>query len=146
MTALAGANMIYGGGMLESGITFDLAQLVMDNEFARMIRACVAGIEVSDETLSVDVLEEVGPFGDFLGHDDTLKRMRTQSSPKLMDRNVYEDWTLSGAKDVYEKASEEAIRILETHEPTPLEPGMAEDVSRLIAETELTVAEAERRR
>lgn len=138
--------MIYGGGMLESGITFDLAQLVMDNEFARMIRACVAGIEVSDETLSVDVLEEVGPFGDFLGHDDTLKRMRTQSSPKLMDRNVYEDWTLSGAKDVYEKASEEAIRILETHEPTPLEPGMAEDVSRLIAETELTVAEAERRR
>ena len=34
MAALAGANLIYGPGMLESGITFDFAQLVMDNEFA----------------------------------------------------------------------------------------------------------------
>ena len=36
--ALAGANMIYGLGMVESGITFDYGQLVLDCEFARMIK------------------------------------------------------------------------------------------------------------
>ena len=44
MAALAGANLIYGAGMIESGVTFDCAQFVMDNEFARMIKHVVAGI------------------------------------------------------------------------------------------------------
>ena len=42
LPALAGANVIYGSGMLEMGITFDLAQLVLDNEIAGMISAAVA--------------------------------------------------------------------------------------------------------
>ncbi|MCP4451947.1 MAG: Trimethylamine methyltransferase MttB, partial [Planctomycetes bacterium] len=47
--ALAGANMIYGPGMLESGITFDFGQLVLDCEFARMIKHTVMGMPVTDE-------------------------------------------------------------------------------------------------
>ena len=76
LPALAGANLIYGLGMLESGVTIDYAQLVMDAEFARMVKFCVPGIPVTDETLSVDVIAEVGPFSDFLSHDDTFKGMR----------------------------------------------------------------------
>ena len=79
LPALAGANLIYGLGMLESGVTIDYAQLVMDAEFARMVKFCVPGIPVTDETLSVDVIAEVGPFSDFLSHDDTYKGMRGQS-------------------------------------------------------------------
>ena len=44
LPALAGANQIYGAGMIESGVTFDLGQLVMDNEIARMIKFAVGGI------------------------------------------------------------------------------------------------------
>ncbi|UCH98684.1 MAG: trimethylamine methyltransferase family protein, partial [Candidatus Aminicenantes bacterium] len=66
--ALAGANMIYGLGMLESGITFDFGQLVLDAEFARMIKHVVKGIPVDDETLAINVIKETGPFGDFLCH------------------------------------------------------------------------------
>ncbi|NIO04388.1 MAG: Trimethylamine methyltransferase MttB, partial [Proteobacteria bacterium] len=60
--ALAGANLIYGLGMLEMGMTLSFAQLVMDNEFARMIKHVVKGIPVNDETLAVDVIREIGPF------------------------------------------------------------------------------------
>ena len=52
MPALAGANLIYGLGMIESGMTFDFGQLVMDNEFAGMIKQCVRGIRVDDEALA----------------------------------------------------------------------------------------------
>ncbi len=108
--------------MLESGMTIDYAQLVMDAEFARLIKHCVNGVPVSDETLSVDVINDVGAFRDFLSHEDTYRHMRSQSQSKLIDRRVREEWTADGATTLYDRARSEAIRILETHEPTPL-PG-----------------------
>ena len=60
LPALAGANLIYGLGMIEMGMTIDYGQLVMDNEFARMIKHVVQGIAVNDETLAADVIHEIG--------------------------------------------------------------------------------------
>ena len=100
---MAGANLIYGLGMLESGVTFDYAQLVMDNEFARMIKFLLGGIPVTDELLMVDEIHAVGSFGDFLCLDSTYKYMRDQSQPKLIDRRVREDWAAAGATDLYER-------------------------------------------
>ena len=104
LPALAGANLIYGLGMLESGVTIDFAQLVLDAEFARMIKFCVRRIPVTDETLSVDDIAEVGPFSDFLSQDDTYSGMRGQSRSQLIDRRVREDWAGRGSTNVYERA------------------------------------------
>ena len=60
LPALAGANVIYGLGMLELGITFDFAQLVIDNEIAEMIKHVVKGIDVNDYTMATNVIKEVG--------------------------------------------------------------------------------------
>ena len=141
LPALAGANLIYGLGMLESGVTIDYAQLVMDAEFARMVKFCLPGIPVTDQTLSVDVIAEVGPFGDFLSHADTYRGMREQSRSQLIDRRVREDWTAAGSTTVYERALAEARRILETHEPQPLPDAVAAELKAIIraAEEELGV-------
>jgi trimethylamine--corrinoid protein Co-methyltransferase len=122
--------------MLESGMTIDYAQLVMDAEFARLIKYCVNGVPVSDETLSVDVINEVGPFRDFLSHEDTYRHMREQSQPRLIDRRVREEWAADGQTTLYERARAEAIRILETHEPTPLPAGAAEEMAAIVADAE----------
>ena len=100
--ALAGANMIYGLGMLESGITFDYGQLVLDCEFARMINFTVHGIPVSDATLAVDVIKEMGPGKDFLMHPHTFKGMRSQSKPEVIDRRMRATWQSAGATTAYE--------------------------------------------
>ena len=141
LPALAGANLIYGLGMLESGVTIDYAQLVMDAEFARMVKYCVPGIPVTDETLSVDVIAEVGPFSDFLSHDDTLKGMRGQSRSKFIDRRVREEWAAAGSTTMYDRALAEARRILETHVPKPLPEAVAAKLKSIIeaAENELGV-------
>lgn len=136
LPALAGANLIYGLGMLESGVTIDYAQLVMDAEFARMVKFCVPGIRVDDETLAVDVIDEVGPFSDFLSHDDTLKGMRGQSRTQLIDRRVREDWTAAGSTTIYDRALAEARRILETHVPEPLPDGVPDELGAIIAGAE----------
>ena len=136
LPALAGANLIYGLGMLESGVTIDYAQLVMDAEFARMVKFCVPGIPVTDETLSVDVIAEVGPFSDFLSHDDTYKGMRGQSQSRLIDRRVREEWAADGATNLHDRALREARRILETHVPAPLSDEVAEKLKSIISESE----------
>jgi len=142
LTALAGANLIYGAGMLESGMTIDYGQLVMDAEFARLIKFCVAGVPVNDATLSVDVINDIGPFKDFLSHDDTYRNMRIQSQPTLIDRRVREEWSADGSTTIHERATAKAREILETHVPTPLPPGAAEAMRAIVedAERELGVA------
>jgi len=142
MSALAGANLIYGLGMIESGQTLDYGQLVMDDEFAKMIKHTVAGIVVNDDTLAVDVIAEIGPFGDFLSHADTYAHMREQSMSKLIDRRVREDWTADGATDIYAHACEEARHILETHRPAPLPENVVAEMRGIVEELDAHWASA----
>ena len=136
MAALAGANLIYGLGMIESGMTFDYGQLLIDNEIAKMIKFCVAGIPVNDDTLSVEVTKEVGPFKDFITHKNTFQHMKIQSQPKLMDRKVRAAWEAAGSKTLHQRAMEEARRVYESHVPDPLPDGVAEKLRAIVVETE----------
>ncbi len=128
--------MIYGLGMLEMGITFDFGQLVMDNDFAGMIKHVVRGIRVEDGTLAVDLIHEVGSFGDFLSHEHTYLHMKEMSEPKIIDRRRRDDWQSRGGLDMYQRALEEARRILKTHRPPQLPEGVQEEIRRIIAGTE----------
>jgi len=133
---LAGANLIYGLGMIEMGMTIDYGQLVMDNEFARMIKHVVQGIAVNDETLAADVIHEIGVGKNFLSHDHTFKHMRSQSQPKLIDRRTREDWEAAGRTDLYQRASEEARYILENHKPEPLPENVLTTIRSIVEESE----------
>ena len=138
MAALAGANLIYGAGMIESGVTFDSAQFVMDNEIARMIKHTIAGITVNDETLAVDDIGAVGAFGDFLSLDATLRHMRELSQPTVLDRRVREDWEARGATDLYDRAREKAREIIREHRPEPLPADVAARIHAIVQETDVT--------
>ena len=133
---MAGANLIYGLGMIEMGMTIDYGQLVMDNEFAKMIKYSLQGIPVNDETLAVDVMHDVGPAKDFLGHDHTFRHMEEQSQPSLIDRRMREDWQTAGGKDLYQRALEKARHILEKHEPEPLPDGVQDTMREIVEEAE----------
>ncbi len=126
--ALAGASIIYGAGMIESGVTFDCAQLVMDDEFAAMIKFVVNGIRVDDDLLMVDDIHKVGAFGDFLSLDSTYRHMREQSQPRLLDRRVREDWQSDGATDLYTRSLARAREIIEGHRPEPLDADVAAEM------------------
>jgi trimethylamine--corrinoid protein Co-methyltransferase len=134
--ALAGANLIYGPGMLESGITFDFAQLVMDNEFVRMIKHAIRGFEIDDENIAVEVIKEIGPGGHFLSHRHTLRHMRSQSQPELIDRRRMESWQAAGASDIYQRSVRKAREILDGHTPDPLGEDARNQIRSIIADTE----------
>jgi trimethylamine--corrinoid protein Co-methyltransferase len=107
--------------MTESGVTFDPAVLVMDDEWIAMIRYFLGGIRVDAETLAGGDIAAVGPFGDFLSLPSTYAHMREQSQPRLMDRRVREEWQAAGATDMYERARRRACELLDSHQREPLD-------------------------
>ena len=123
--------------MLELGITFDYAQLVMDNEMARMIRKVISGIPVNDECLAVDVIKQVGASGEFITQEHTYRYFKAeQSQSKLIDRTMRDTWRAGGAKDFTTRAYEEAISILENHKPDPLPVGVEAKIRAIVEEAE----------
>ena len=122
-------------------MTIDYGQMVMDNEFARMIKYVLNGIPVNDETLAVDVIHEIGVGKNFLSHENTFKHMRSQSQPKLIDRRTREDWEAAGRTDIYQRAVEKARYILENHKPEPLPENVLSTIRSIVedAEAELGV-------
>jgi trimethylamine---corrinoid protein Co-methyltransferase len=88
----------------------------MSDEWADMIAQVSRGIVVNDETLMVNEIHKVGPHGDFLSLESTLKHMREQSQPVLMERRDREAWLAEGGTDLYQRCRVRAREILETHE------------------------------
>jgi len=136
LAALAGTNLIYGPGMIESGMTFDYGQMVMDAEFVRMIKFAVGGIPVNDDTLSVDLIKEVGQFKDYLAHKNTYQHMRMYPQTKLMDRRMRGDWEADGSLDMHAKAMLFARDILKNYQPEPLSDHVLSELRTIVAEAE----------
>jgi len=144
---MAGTNLIYGAGMLDSGLIFSYAQLVIDNDIFKMIRKMMQGVLVDDENLAVDIIKSVGPGGDFLMQEHTMKYMRTlPSAPNLIERNNRENWLASGGKGLAERAAERAAEILANHQPEPLSDEAKSDLRTIVEESEAEMEEMKKKR
>jgi trimethylamine--corrinoid protein Co-methyltransferase len=124
--ALAGSNYIHhSAGLLESLLTVAYESYVIDDDINGAVMRAVRGIEVTDETLSTDVIEQVcrGGEGHYLGTAQSLELMNTEYQyPHTGDRSTREDWEEGGSLDMRERARREAQRILTEHEPARIDP------------------------
>ena len=129
--ALAGANYIHhSAGFLESMLTVAYEQYVIDDDVNGSIMRMVRGIEVNDETLSVDVIEQVcRGEGHYLGTQQSLELMNSEYYyPHTGDRQRRQDWEAAGSQDMWQRARERAREILRSHRPPPLPPGADEAI------------------
>jgi len=139
-TLLAGSSIIYGPGMLESGMTFDPAQLVIDDEIVAMTRFLKKGVAVSDATTAIEEIIAVGPAGNFLERESTLKGFRDLTSPRLIDRKVREAWEADGSPDFYQKARARAKQILAEHEVAPLDGDVLDEIRSIVVRADAQYA------
>ncbi len=142
--SLAGANVIYGAGALEMGLTIDFAKLVMDVEMIRHIKKIIGGFSIIDEEIALEVIGEAGPAGEFLTSEHTFKHMRGQSQANVFDRRNRSAWEKGGGKEASERAYEEARAVLEKHIPHPLSDGAVQEMKRIINEFESELNPANR--
>ncbi len=134
---MAGVNIIYGLGMLAQGITFDYAQLLIDNEIARMIKEVVGGVRVDRESLALEVIQSVGATGEFISHEHTYRSFKQEvSQNQLIFRGTRDAWQNGGSKDLTERAYEEAQKIFNTFKIKPLPQDVVKKMRDLVNEAE----------
>ena len=79
-------------------------------------------VEISDETLALDMMAEVGPGGHHLGTSHTQARYQTEYYASfLSNRQNYDAWQQSGVGDAAARAHELWKKLLATYEAPPLD-------------------------
>ena len=66
------------------------------------------------------------------GHDHTMRHLRETSTPSLFDRRVRQEWLADGGTDIYQRATAEAVRVLEQHEVEPLPDDVRDEIHRIV--------------
>jgi trimethylamine--corrinoid protein Co-methyltransferase len=125
--ALAGTNFIHhSAGFLENMLCVSYEQYVIDDDINGSVMRMARGIEVNDDTLSVDVIDEVcRGDGHYLGTQQSLDLMRSEYYyPHTADRKARHEWEAAGALDMRERARLRAREILATHPPPGLDPAV----------------------
>ena len=114
---LAHSDLIVNGGMFSTGLTVSFEQLVLDSELFSYVKRLSRGIKVDKDTLALDVIERLGPKGNFMESEHTLKHLGKGEhwEPMVSTREVYENWRKRGMKDIVRKAHEKVDSILKEH-------------------------------
>jgi len=134
MAGLAGSSMVHeSAGMHGSLLGCSLESFVVDNDMLGNVLRTIRGIEVTDETLSLDVIKEVninGP-GHYLGEQQTLSLMRSEYHyPALADRNTPATWEEEGAKTLRERSRDYVRDTLARHYPRHISSELDEKIRR----------------
>jgi trimethylamine--corrinoid protein Co-methyltransferase len=131
MTSLLhGANIIHDVGFMDAGLQGSMQMMAICNEILGFLRATTAGVVVNDETLALDVIEELGPTGTYLGHEHTIRHFKEPFYSKLIDKNPFSVWQKRGSKSMEERASKMVDDILAKHKTEPL----SEEIQKAIHE------------
>jgi trimethylamine---corrinoid protein Co-methyltransferase len=133
MAKFTGANLIHDVGYMESGLTASYEMIVLTDELVAMTDHMMKGIEVNEQTLLVDELHEVGPGGQFLGTDATVKRYREFWFPKVLDRKIRPQWEATGATTLGQRLNAKVRRIIKDYKPRPLAADKLQKVQEILA-------------
>ena len=135
MASVVMSDMLLGAGLLNGSTIWSYEQMIMDCEIFGIIGKMMEGIAVDEKHLALDAIREVGPGGTFLLHDHTLRHMRELWVNSLLDRRPYSEWEKKkdGARTW---ALSRARKILETHNPAPLDPKLEAELCRVIEAVE----------
>jgi len=130
---LHGANIVHDIGFMDSGLQISLQLMTIIDDFIGFLRAATAGVVVNAETLALDVIEELGPTGNYLAHDHTMNHYREPYYSDLADKGVYAQWLENGGSSIEQRAAAKIDRILATHQPQPLPDDVRQQLKAIIA-------------
>ena len=140
LSGLSGATLVHDVGFLDCADIGSLEMLVMNDEIIGMARRIMRGIEISDDTLMLDLIDQVGPGGGFLSTRETARRCREEIwVPTLMDRDAWVNWESAGAQAMQDRITGKVGEILAKHKPPPLPEGAAERIQAVLETAEARV-------
>jgi trimethylamine--corrinoid protein Co-methyltransferase len=142
-SALTGGDLCHDVGYTESAMTGSVFQLAAMDEAIGYARRITRGIEVNDDTLAVDVINNVGPNGHYLKEQHTRRYYRGEFwYPNLHDRRNYEEWADMGKSTMKDRTVARVHDILASHQPSPVKPETEKVIQKVLEEAEDRVKES----
>ncbi len=133
IAAMSGGNLIHDSGYMESGNCTSLQSLVIADELIGQVKRLVRGIEVSEETLALDVIAAAGPGGNFMKQRHTKQHFRDEwFFPTLFNRRGYQEWADGGKPDLAARAQAKLLGIIESHESPQLDDETKQKVRAIV--------------
>jgi len=132
LSSLNGGNLVHDVGYINNGLTTSYEQLVVTNEVIGKVRRITGGFEINEETLALDLIDKIGPGGEFLTSEHTLKHFKENWFPDLISRTPYEKWEAEGSKDMGQRANQRVKFILENHKSVPMEKKLQNELKKII--------------
>jgi trimethylamine--corrinoid protein Co-methyltransferase len=125
LAAMGGSNYVHhAAGMLESMIAVAYEQYVIDDEIIGMSCRVLKGIDIDTDHLALDVIDSIGPGGNFMTSPHTLEHMRDEyfQGNGITDQKSRQKWEKEGSLNTRERARKIARELLATHTPEMIPP------------------------
>ena len=139
LEALSGNSLVHGIAALEGAKAASIELLVIADEIIGWLRAAVQGLEISQETLALDVIEEVGLENLYVSTEHTLRHCRDDWRPALFDCRRYDSWQQAGELSLIDRAKARVADIVANS------PGPRSFPPKVRARMDSIVLEADRR-
>jgi trimethylamine--corrinoid protein Co-methyltransferase len=130
LTMLSGADLVHDVGILYHSAIGSPEIDVFVDEIIDMVKVTMGGIDINEETIPLDLIDRVGPGGNYISEKHTLKHFRKFWVPRIFDRSAIR---VEGAKDCEDLLRERTINLMETHQPKPLPEDMVKELKKVEA-------------
>jgi trimethylamine--corrinoid protein Co-methyltransferase len=131
--ALNGVNLVHDAGYLDCAMTGSFEFLLFCDELIGWLRRYLSKLEISEDTLALDLIHEIGPDGNFVESRHTLQHVRDDWVPTLMDRNNYLRWQSEGGTTLQERANRKVRGILAAHRAEALPDGVLQQLEAVVS-------------
>jgi trimethylamine--corrinoid protein Co-methyltransferase len=133
LPALSWPDILVGPGLLGGAMILSLEQLMIDVEVFRLYKRARQGIAVDDSKWLEEVIDQVGPGGNYLAEMSTVKGIRSGEwyVSRFGVHDTFEGWEAAGRPGLLEEAREKVEEILASHEPLPLDKEVERELDRI---------------
>ena len=120
----------HGAGWLEGGLCASFEKMIIDVEMLQMMAEFMVPLEVTEATLGVEAMADVGPGGHFFGTQHTLDRYETAFyDPIVSDWRNFETWEETGSLTATDRANTIYKQMLADYQPPPLDAAIEEELT-----------------
>lgn len=134
IAGLAGGNLIHDSGYIGIGMTSSLEMLALCNEVAGMVKFLLKGYPVTKESIALDLIEKVGPGGNYFAEEHTFENFRThQHLAELCNRRPYDTWRDGGALPFDRRANQKVKEILSYHQVPELKKQVVDGLKTIVS-------------
>ncbi len=133
---LSGGHLIHDMGYLEQALTYSFPQLVLCSEIASWIDHYVRCPVIDDDTLALNLINEIGPDGDFIKTKHTYTHFKKHWYSDLFERKPYERWVEAGEETLSDRAAKKVNHILTEHQPELLPQDIRKRLKLIVSRSE----------